>query len=100
MSKKENNTTEKSIKIWSENTKKWRYVPKDPAYFRLKYYEYVRPKPCNICGCVINTQMLRHYKSKKCQLVRAGITNAVVKIENNSSCTQYEHANAGTLCKF
>jgi hypothetical protein len=24
----------------------------------------------------------------------------VVKIENNSSCTQYEHANAGTLCKF
>jgi hypothetical protein len=49
---------------------------------KIKYYEYVRPKPCNICGCIINTHMLRHYRSKKCQLVRAGITNTVVKIEN------------------
>ena len=69
---KENSTTEKSIKIWSESTKKWRYVPKDPAYFRLKYHEYVKPKTCNICGCIIHTQMLRHYKSKKCQRVKDG----------------------------
>ena len=69
--KKENSTTEKSIQIWSESTKKWRHVPKDPAYFRLKYYEYVKPKTCNVCGCIIHTQMLRHYRSKKCQLVKA-----------------------------
>jgi hypothetical protein len=93
MSKKENSTTEKSIKIWSENNKKWRYVPKDPAYFRNKYYEYVRPKPCNICGCIINTQMLRHYRSKKCQLVRAGITNAVVNIEKAISPFKMENKN-------
>ena len=82
MSKKENRTTEKSIKIWSERTQKWRYVPKDPAYFRLKYYDYVKPKTCDICSCVIHTQMLRHYRTKKCQLVRNGINNAVVKIES------------------
>ena len=82
MSKKENRTTEKSIKIWSEKTQKWRYVPKDPAYFRLKYYDYVKPKTCDICSCVIHTQMLRHYRTKKCQLVRNGINNAVVKIES------------------
>ena len=82
MSKKENSTTEKSIKIWSERTQKWRYVPKDPAYFRLKYYDYVKPKTCDICSCVIHTQMLRHYRTKKCQLVRNGINNAVVKIES------------------
>ena len=81
MPKKETSTTEKSIKIWSENTQKWRYVPKDPAYFRLKYYDYVKPKTCDICGCVIHTQMLRHYRSKKCQLVRNGINKTVVKLE-------------------
>jgi hypothetical protein len=91
MSKKENSTTEKSINIWSENTRKWTYVPKDPSYFRIKYYAYVRPKPCNICGCIINTQMLRHYRCKKCQLVRAGITNAVVKLENAISPFKMEN---------
>jgi hypothetical protein len=93
MSKKENSTTEKSIKIWSENTKKWRYVPKDPSYFRNNYYDYVRPKPCNICGCIINTQMLRHDRSKKCQLVRAGITNAVGIIE--SAISPFKKENNG-----
>ena len=75
MPKKENSTTEKSIKIWSENTQKWRYVPKDPAYFRIKYYDYVKPKTCHICSCIINTQMIRHYKSKKCQRVRDNAAN-------------------------
>ena len=97
MSKKENRTTEKSIKIWSEKTQKWRYVPKDPAYFRLKYYDYVKPKTCDICSCVIHTQMLRHYRTKKCQLVRNGINNAVVKIESAISPFKMEGTDTFTV---
>ena len=97
MSKKENSTTEKSIKIWSERTQKWRYVPKDPAYFRLKYYDYVKPKTCDICSCVIHTQMLRHYRTKKCQLVRNGINNAVVKIESAISPFKMEGTDTFTV---
>jgi formamidopyrimidine-DNA glycosylase len=73
--------TEKSIKIWSERTNKWRYVPKDPNYFKTKYHEYTRAKTCSICGSVINTQMHSHNRTQQCQLVRAGIANAVDYIE-------------------
>jgi hypothetical protein len=79
---KPNTTTEKSIKVWSESSNKWRYIPKDPAYFKIKYHEYVRPKSCPFCGSIINTQMLRHNRTQKCKLVRAGIANAVGQIEN------------------
>jgi hypothetical protein len=37
--------------------------------------------------------MLRHYRSKKCQLVRAGITNAVVNIEKAISPFKMENKN-------
>jgi hypothetical protein len=74
--------TEKSMKIRSERTHKWRYVPKDPNYFKTKYHEYTHAKTCPICGSVINTQMHRHNRSNKCQLVRAGVANAVNHIES------------------
>ena len=73
--------TEKSIKLWSERTNKWRYVPKDPTYFKTKYYEYTHAKPCPINGAIIHTQMIRHKQSKKCQLVKAGLLNEVEQIE-------------------
>jgi hypothetical protein len=57
--------TEKSIKIWSESTNEWRYVPKDPNYFKTKYHEYVRAKACPFCGSIIYTQMHRHNRSNK-----------------------------------
>jgi hypothetical protein len=63
--------------MWSEKSNKWRYIPKDPAYFRNKYYEYVGEKTCTICGTVITTQMCRHTRSKRCQLVRQGINNTI-----------------------
>jgi hypothetical protein len=75
--KKPNTTTEKSIKVWSENTNKWRYIPKDPTYFKHKYHEHVRPKSCPFCGSIINTQMLRHNRTQKCKLIRAGIAAVI-----------------------
>jgi hypothetical protein len=74
--------TDKSIKIWSERTNKWRYVPKDPNYFKTKYHEYTHAKTCTICGSVINTQMHRHNRSNKCQLVRARVVDEVDLIES------------------
>jgi hypothetical protein len=74
--------TEKSIKIRSERTNKRRYVPKYPNYFKTKYNEYTHAKTCPICGSVINTQMHRHNRSRKSQLVRAGVANTVDHIES------------------
>ena len=78
---KTNTTTEHCIKIWSEQGKRWRYVPKDPAYFRIKYYKYLGPKTCAVCGSVVQTQMQRHLRSQRCLLVRAGINKAVEQME-------------------
>ena len=72
--------TEKSIKIWSESTNKWRYAPKDPTYFKTKCHEYVRAKTCPFCGSIINTQMVRHKRTNKCQDFR--IANVVEQIES------------------
>jgi hypothetical protein len=83
-------STEKSVNIWSESTKKWRYVPKDPNYFKTKYHEYVRAKTCPFCGSIINTQMPRHNRSNKCQLVRVGLANAVEQIESAISSVGQE----------
>ena len=69
--------TEKTNKIWSESTNKWRYVPKDPTYFKNKYYEYTHAKSCPICGAIIHTQMIRHKQSTKCQLVQAELLKDV-----------------------
>ena len=75
---KETTTTEKCIKIWSEKTQKWRYIPKDPAYFKDKYYKYLGEKTCAICGSVINTQMSKHLKSKRCILVKKALENQII----------------------
>jgi hypothetical protein len=72
-----NTTTAKSIKIWSENTNKWRYIPKDLTYFKNKYHEHVKPKSCPFCGSIINTQMLRHNRTEKCKRIREGIAAAI-----------------------
>ena len=74
-------TTEHCIKIWSEHSKRWRYVPKDPEYFKIKYYKYLGPKTCAVCGSVVQTQMQRHLRSQRCLLVRAGINKAVEQME-------------------
>jgi formamidopyrimidine-DNA glycosylase len=71
----------KTTKIWSEKANKYRYVPKDPNYFTTKYREYTREKVCPLCGSIINTQMIRHNKTLKCQLLRAGEANAVAQID-------------------
>jgi hypothetical protein len=78
---KKTTTTEHCIKIWSEHSKRWRYIPKDPAYFRIKYYEYVGPKTCRVCGTVVQTQMCRHQRSQRCQLIKQGICKAAVQLE-------------------
>jgi uncharacterized protein YijF (DUF1287 family) len=78
---KASTTTEHCIKVWSEYSKKWRYIPKDPAYFRLKYYEYVGPKTCPVCGSVVQTQMCRHQRSQRCKLFNQGLTKAVEQQE-------------------
>ena len=78
---KKNTTTEQCIKIWSEHSKRWRYVPKDPEYFKIKYYKYLGPKTCAVCGSVVQTQMQRHLRSQRCLLVRAGINKAVEQME-------------------
>ena len=78
---KNNTTTEHCIKIWSEQGKRWRYVPKDPAYFRIKYYKYLGPKTCAVCGSVVQTQMQRHLRPQRCLLVRAGVNKAVEQME-------------------
>jgi hypothetical protein len=79
---KKTTTTDNCIKIWNEASKKWRYIPKDPAYFRNNYYEYVGPKTCTICGTVVTTQMCRHTRSKRCQPVRQGINNTIEQMED------------------
>ena len=78
---KKTTTTEQCIKIWSEHSKRWRYVPKDPEYFKIKYYKYLGPKTCAVCGSVVQTQMQRHLRSQRCLLVRAGINKAVEHME-------------------
>ena len=78
---KKTTTTEHCIKIWSEHSKMWRYVPKDPEYFKIKYYKYLGPKTCAVCGSVVQTQMCRHLRSQRCMLVRAGINKAVEQME-------------------
>ena len=78
---KKTTTTEQCIKIWSEHSKRWRYVPKDPEYFKIKYYKYLGPKTCAVCGSVVQTQMQRHLRSQRCLLVRAGINKAVEQME-------------------
>ena len=78
---KQNTTTEHCIKIWSEQGKRWRCVPKDPKYFKKKYYKYLGPKTCAVCGSVVQTQMQRHLRSQRCMLVRAGINKAVEQME-------------------
>jgi hypothetical protein len=67
---KKTTTTENCIKIWSEASKRWRYVPKDPEYFKIKYYKYLGPKTCSNCGTVVQTQMCRHQRSQKCRLLK------------------------------
>jgi hypothetical protein len=78
---KASTTTEHCIKVWSEYSKKWRYIPKDPSYFRLTYYEYLGPKTCPVCGSVVQTQMCRHQRSQRCQLFKQGLTKAVEQQE-------------------
>ena len=78
---KKTTTTQQCIKIWSEHSKRWRYVPKDPEYFKIKYYKYLGPKTCAVCGSVVQTQMQRHLRSKRCVLVREGINKAVEHME-------------------
>jgi hypothetical protein len=72
-----------TTKIWSEKANKWRYVPKDPNYFTLKYREYTRAKACPLCGSIINTQMIRHNKTNRCQILRAGEAQAVAQIDRD-----------------
>ena len=79
---KQTTTTNKCVKVWSVNTNKWRYIPKDPEYFKHKYYEYLGPKTCKFCGTVVRTQMNRHTRSNKCGLVRDGITKALEQVED------------------
>jgi hypothetical protein len=78
---KKTTTTEHCIKIWSERTKRWRYIPKDPAYFRIKYYEYLGPKTCSVCGAVVQTQMCRHQRSQRCQLIKQSLSIAAEHLE-------------------
>ena len=78
---KKTTTTQQCIKIWSEYSQRWRYVPKDPEYFKIKYYKYLGPKTCAVCGSVVQTQMQRHLRSKRCVLVREGINKAVEHME-------------------
>jgi hypothetical protein len=82
----------KTTKIWSEKANKWRYVPKDLNYFTIKYREYTRAKACPLCGSIINTQMIRHNKTNKCQLLRAGEANAVAQIERDILAAEKEAA--------
>ena len=56
-------------------------MPKDPEYFKIKYYKYLGPKTCAVCGSVVQTQMQRHLRSQRCLLVRAGINKAVEQME-------------------
>jgi hypothetical protein len=67
---KKTTTTEHCIKIWSEHSKRWRYIPKDPDYFRIKYYEYLGDKTCPVCGTVVQTQMCRHQRSQRCKRMK------------------------------
>ena len=67
---KKTTTTEHCIKIWSEGSSRWRYVPKDPEYFKIKYYKYLGPKTCSQCGTVVQTQMCRHQRSQKCRMIK------------------------------
>jgi hypothetical protein len=75
----------KTIKIWSEKANKYRYIPKDPNYFTLKYREYTRAKVCPHCGSIINTQMIRHNKTNKCKLFSAGgAANAAAQLDSSA----------------
>ena len=56
-------------------------MPKDPEYVKIKYYKYLGPKTCAVCGSVVQTQMCRHLRSQRCMLVRAGINKAVEQME-------------------
>ena len=81
MSKK-TTTTDKCLKVWSENTLKWRYIPKDPEYFKNKYYEYAGPQICKCCGTVVRTQMARHTRSNKCRLVKDAVLVNTKKLQD------------------
>ena len=82
---KQTTTTNNCVKVWSETSNKWRYIPKDPEYFKRKYYEYLGPKTCKFCGTVVRTQMCRHTRSKKCGLVRDGIAKALEQVEDTKT---------------
>jgi hypothetical protein len=86
---KQSTTTEHCIKIWSEHSKRWRYIPKDPLYFEIKYYKYLGPKTCSVCGTVVQTQMCRHQRSQRCQLVKQGVNKAVEQLE--TAITSVKH---------
>ena len=77
MSKKAT-TTDKCVKVWSDNTLKWRYIPKDPDYFKKKY---LVPRTCTCCGTVVRTQMARHTRSKKCRLVKDAVVENTKKLQ-------------------
>ena len=78
---KQTMTTNNCVKVWSETSYKWRYIPKDPEYLNQKY-EYLGPKTCKFCGTVVRTQMNRHTRSNKCGLVRDGTTKALEQVED------------------
>jgi hypothetical protein len=79
---KKTTTTENCIKIWSDRSNRWRYVPKDPAYFRIKYYEYLGDKTCPVCGTVVQTQMCRHQRSKRCKLIKEAAVQLETALES------------------
>ena len=41
---KQTTTTNSCTKFWSENTNKWRYLPKDPDYFKKNITNMRGPK--------------------------------------------------------
>jgi hypothetical protein len=85
---KESSTTEHCIKVWSEYSNKWRYIPKDPAYFRMKYYKYLGPKTCSMCGVVVQTQMCRHQRSQRCIRVSQQPEKLQKLAENDTTSVQ------------
>ncbi len=75
----------RSVKKWSENKQKFFYKPLDPGYSMRHYWKHKRDMECGICGAVVTTQMHKHIKSRRCNLVKRGIEKALGSMENEEA---------------
>ncbi len=71
--------TAKSSAKWSESKQRYYYKPLGKEYEKRHYHKHKHEMKCEFCSSIVNTQMCKHLKSKKCLMYRNAVQQTMDK---------------------